>query len=457
MAKTAYFTLFALVGALLVYLDVGIRRTAGVGGEEGPSYRVMLLGFDGADPEFLNYLVSTDKLPNFQRLMEEGAYAACQTFKPTKSVVIWTSIATGKRMEKHGIVDWMLLSPDGKKRVMATGNARRTEALWNIASDAGKGVQILNWWATWPVEPVKGEMVSNHFPKSLHREMGEVAYPDVLARELESVLSGMDREAAKERMRAAGISVYSRELAESAFRPSDNFRKRFQTSVGNYHEDMLVDRAAHYLLDTRGQRDLFAVLFRNLDIFSHFMWRFIDRRTASQVFRLLRERQAALTREIDETMNEAYARVLEAVYVHEDRRLGRLMEKAGPDTVVMVVSDHGFQFRNYGFNHYDHGEGGVKAPPGVIFLWGPPVRRNVRLRSPTVFDVAPTALYLMGLPVGRDMDGRVLTEALVPQLFAKRPVAWIPTHDSGRRGGEPRSSPIDEDVLNELKTLGYVR
>ena len=115
-------------------------------------------------------------------------------------------------------------------------------------------------------------------------------------------------------------------------------------------------------------------------------------------------------------MDQAYARVLESVYIHEDKRLGRLLERAGPETVVIVVSDHGFQFRPYGFYHYglDTG-GGTLAPPGVIFLWGGPIRAGARLQSPTVFDVTPTLLYLLGLPVGKDMDGRVLTEAIVPE------------------------------------------
>jgi predicted AlkP superfamily phosphohydrolase/phosphomutase len=155
-------------------------------------------------------------------------------------------------------------------------------------------------------------------------------------------------------------------------------------------------------------------------------------------------------------MDEAYARVLEPVYVHEDRRLGRLMEKAGPDTVVLVVSDHGFQFRDYGFNHYDDGRGGVKAPPGVMFLWGPPVRPGTRLQAPTLFDVAPTVLYLMGIPTGRDMDGRVLTEALVPNLLASRPIEFVATHDTGRRELDVRESPVDEKVLEELRSLGYI-
>ena len=186
--------------------------------------------------------MSQGKLPNFERLHREGAYGPCRTFKPTKSNVIWTSIATGKRMEKHGIIDWMVLSDDGQERLLTTGNQRRTEALWNIATAAGKSVQLINWWATWPAEHVNGEMVSNHFTKARKTRIDESTYPATLYDELEPLVAfGDDR--VHEEMRAAGIPVYSDELAESAFRPSENFRGRFQASVGLFAEDMLVEES----------------------------------------------------------------------------------------------------------------------------------------------------------------------------------------------------------------------
>jgi arylsulfatase A-like enzyme len=92
-----------------------------------------------------------------------------------------------------------------------------------------------------------------------------------------------------------------------------------------------------------------------------------------------------------------------------------------------------------------------------MFLWGPPVRAGVRLDAPTLFDVAPTALYLMGLPVARDMDGRVLTEAFEPSLMASRSPSWVASYDDGSRLGGTVESAVDEEVLRELEALGYIR
>jgi predicted AlkP superfamily phosphohydrolase/phosphomutase len=448
------------VGLALSAVIVGLVIHWGTAGARpdvrSSTYPVMILGFDGMDPEFFEYFLSQGKLPNFRRLVDEGAYAPCQTFKPTKSVVLWTSVATGKTMEKHGIVDWQLLSEDGQRKVLASGQSRRTEALWNIASAGGKSVQLLNWWATWPAEQVNGEIVSNHFPRSIHENVAEVTYPPELANELEGLrLPG--RAEANEALAAAGMPVFSRELASSGFMPSTNFRARFQTAAGVFNDDMITEQSLAHLVDSRGQADLVAALFRTIDVHTHYMWRFIERRVAQRVYEELRGEGGPITEEMSRTMDEAYARVLEPVYVYEDRRLGRLMERAGPDTVLLVLSDHGFQFRNYGFNHYDDGRGGVRAPSGVMFLWGPPVRAGVRLDAPTLFDVAPTALYLMGLPVARDMDGRVLTEAFEPSLMASRSPSWVASYDDGSRLGGTVESAVDEEVLRELEALGYIR
>jgi hypothetical protein len=54
------------------------------------------------------------------------------------------------------------------------------------------------------------------------------------------------------------------------------------------------------------------------------------------------------------------------------------------------------------------------------------------------------------------MDGRVLTEAFSFDLLSTRPVAWIPSHDAGIRTASDRESPVDEEVLRELRALGYV-
>ncbi len=140
------------------------------------------------DPEFLDYFLSQGKLPHFAKLIREGAYAPCHTFKPTKSVVL-VDLRSHRKAHGEARDRGLAASLEGRPEILASGQSRRTEALWNIASRNGKNSAIVNWWATWPAEAVQGTIVSNHFPRSLHEPLEEATFPPDLAEELSSLRS----------------------------------------------------------------------------------------------------------------------------------------------------------------------------------------------------------------------------------------------------------------------------
>ena len=80
------------------------------------------------------------------------------------------------------------------------------------------------------------------------------------------------------------------------------------------------------------------------------------------------------------------------------------------------------------------------APDGFLLAYGAPMRSG-RARLGSIVDVAPTVLYLLGLPVARDMDGIARTDLFKPAFTATRPIAFIPTTNGrvspGRRPGLP--------------------
>jgi arylsulfatase A-like enzyme len=84
-------------------------------------------------------------------------------------------------------------------------------------------------------------------------------------------------------------------------------------------------------------------------------------------------------------------------------------------------------------------------------MLGPDVKRNTEVQA-TVYDITPSILYLTGLPVGRDMDGRPLLEAFT----AKRPVrTTVYTRMKHLPGKEDRDR--NRKKIEELKTLGYIK
>ncbi len=99
---------------------------------------------------------------------------------------------------------------------------------------------------------------------------------------------------------------------------------------------------------------------------------------------------------------------------------------------------------------------GNHARDGILLLWGDDVRRGERLALAAIEDVAPTVLYLLGLATDADMDGRVLTEALVSERLAAQP-PLVNEQPYTLKESTFRYSGDDERKIQEmLEGLGYV-
>ena len=113
------------------------------------------------DPEAMDLLMSEGKLPHFAELRRQGAYGKLRSQRPILSPIIWTTIATGKTPDQHGIGHFVATTPTGEE-LPVTSQMRQVEAIWNIVSDADREVAVVGWWATWPPERVNGSIVSDH-------------------------------------------------------------------------------------------------------------------------------------------------------------------------------------------------------------------------------------------------------------------------------------------------------
>jgi predicted AlkP superfamily phosphohydrolase/phosphomutase len=63
---------------------------------------------------------------------------------------LWTSIATGKRMHKHGVYWFIEPDADGRSIDVARSTTRRCKAFWNILTQAGLETQLVGWLTTHP-------------------------------------------------------------------------------------------------------------------------------------------------------------------------------------------------------------------------------------------------------------------------------------------------------------------
>jgi predicted AlkP superfamily phosphohydrolase/phosphomutase len=127
--------------------------------------------------------------------------------------------------------------------------------------------------------------------------------------------------------------------------------------------------------------------------------------------------------------------VLEGHYNLIDEVIGRAIETIGPSELLLVVSGYGMAPLGLGKRLLERVIGDPEvngthesAPDGFLMAYGAPVAPG-RLRRSSVVDVAPSVLYFLGLPIGRDMDGFARTDLFRREFTEERPITFIPTYD----------------------------
>jgi predicted AlkP superfamily phosphohydrolase/phosphomutase/tetratricopeptide (TPR) repeat protein len=402
--------------------------------------KVLLVGWDAADWKVIQPLMDAGKMPNVQRLVENGVRGQIATLHPPLSPMLWTSIATGKRPFKHGIHGFSEPTPDGRRVQPVTNLSRTSKALWNVLNQNDLRSVVVGWWPSHPAEPINGVMVSDHY----HRASGPIdkgwplpanaVHPPELADAL-----------ARLRVHPDLLTPQMVEPFIPLARDIDQDKdKRLAMFLRTFSECMSIHSAATWLLDNQPW-DFFAVYYDAIDHFCHGFMRY-------------HPPQQSWVRERDFTL---YNNVVSMAYQSHDQMLGTLITRAGKDTTVILMSDHGFHpdhLRPASIPDMPAGPAIEHRDLGILAISGPGIRKGELLHGPSVLDVTPTILTLYGLPVGEDMDGKVLSQA-----FRKAPkVTSIPSWEGvpGADGRHPPHTRLDpvaaHEALEQMIALGYI-
>ena len=437
-------------------------------------HRFVLVGVDGADWRLMEPLMARGELPHFRALRDRSAWGSLETLRPTLSPAIWTSIVTGKLPRRHGVRDFATRRlrgvddtlPDLRllnrlgfpflfARLEAAGQVfqapitsftRRVPAFWNITTSLGSPVSVINWWGTWPAEPVIGHVVSEraYYQKLLHgNEPGHPAgltYPDDLYPHIAPLIALPDEMTLADAREFMDVTAAEFEPMRTIKHPSP------LTGIANeftYFQSMFVtnERLAQDLIERSrrlyGESADLLVLFRLVDQTCH---------TALVYSELVDDHRTASRDDL-----RKYAGVVSEAYRAVDSALGRIQEASRADNVI-VVSDHGFQLE--GPTAFTHSDG----PPGIFMAAGPAFRPG-RVEGLSVLDILPLLLFLKDFPQAEDFDGHLPAQALDRTLLASRPPRRIASY--GTRTGSVThiagSSAVDAEMLERLRALGYLR
>jgi hypothetical protein len=394
--------------------------------------RVLLVGIDGATLRIAKPMLEEGRLPNLARIASEGVYGPLRSHFPLSSPRIWTSIATGKLPENHGILGFARPDEAGVQRLFQSAD-RTSHALWNIVSDAGLTVGVVNWWNTYPLEPVRGFVASDHLlpfdvrgrgrmTGAVLEDLGPIVYPPEWGDRVAALLE-----------EDAPLTPFPDPFADASSFARWVKPERLTTRYGNDASLVRIARA----VEAEWSPELMMVFLPGIDRISHVIWAGVEPAELYPNGPFMTPPQ-----------REVAGRALRNYYAYTDALIGLLMEPYGPEDLVIVVSDHGFESgRGLGVLTGVHES--AKSLHGVLFARG---RHVAPAPGPvSVNDIAPTILAWLGIPLGEDMDG-----AVAPFLQGV-PQSRIATHDTTPiERLEDIPSGAEDALLEQLRALGYL-
>jgi len=373
--------------------------------------RVAMILLDGASLDYIAPAAAGGRVPNFGRLMETGAVMHLATLRPTQPAPVWTAVATGKLPYKTSVYSAARYLVSGSAQRLdllpdlcfaqslfrfgllaeesPTADAVRARPLWELLSQSGIAVGVIDWPVTYPAHKVNGYVVSDEFFRRDNSAVLASSHDDpplVFPPELQEA-------ARTARLRIAAEPSYA-----------------VDASVEEIARDLSAQRPARFT----------AVRFPGLDIAGHYYLRYAMPRAFGDV---------------SDEERAKFGRVLEQYYTYVDGIVGRAMAQMEPGDLLLVVSGFGMEPLSFGKRVLERLAGDSQlsgthegAPDGFVIAFGRDVAKGTLPRA-SVVDVAPTVLYFLGLPIARDMDGFARTDMFAATFTERRPITFIPYYE----------------------------
>ncbi|MBN1452880.1 MAG: alkaline phosphatase family protein [Anaerolineales bacterium] len=300
--------------------------------------RLLIIALDGATWDLIDTWIANGQLPNIARLVAGGVSATLESTIPPITPVAWLTFATGKNPAQYHVFDFFRpLRTSYTDLIPTTADLNQEPMLWEILSQRGRHVGIVNIPMTFPTRPVNGFVIPG-IPTPACADPG---FPPGLVNELRE--KGWD-------------------LTRNAAIPHNSFRETL-----DYLHDLVQTRieATCYLVNHKPW-DLFVVHFLETDQAEHTFWRFLDQE--------------------DSPFQEAILQI----YQHIDRGIGQMLDAAG-EAAVILMSDHGMGPTHYHINlnnwliqekfmhwrnrlstHLRRGAYKLGLNPTTIYRWLPP-------------------------------------------------------------------------------------
>ncbi len=290
--------------------------------------KLVVYGVDGATWSVIDGIQPLGMLPAFEQLRAEGASGELRSIEPMLSPIVWTTIASGVGIDRHGIAGFHV-----------NNDECQSARFWDVLEDRGMVVGTYKWLVTYPPREVSGFMVPGWLATG----------PEVVPVDLS--FARAFEQSRKARFRGAGGQQPAQPAAETVGPVryvSQGVRHglRLTTlvdlawfSVGSKlrppaDEDRMVaiqtlrariDRDLFFGLLTRFDPDVATFTYYPTDAVAHRMWRYYEPDQFGGV----------------DAATEHYWDAVPATYREADETLAQLRRRLPEDVLLMVISDHG--------------------------------------------------------------------------------------------------------------------
>jgi predicted AlkP superfamily phosphohydrolase/phosphomutase len=263
---------------------------AGLAPRQRKDGRAVVLGIDGVPFTLIKELVAQGRLPRIAGLIAKGTLAQMQSTLPCVSSVAWTSFRTGVNPGHHGVTGFTDRKPGSYKVYFPTTSALPLPTFEEHADRMGKKVLVIGMPLNYPPVKLKNGISVGCF---LSPSLEKAIHPPEILDQLKEISYRIDVDARLAPVDPAGF-------VEDVFRTTHGYR------------DLL------FKLWEREKWDLIMVHLMSTDRLHHFMWDQFEDSSAPHHGDFLR-----LYSLIDEIVGDVAARL-------------------DDDTMLMMLSDHGF-------------------------------------------------------------------------------------------------------------------
>lgn len=146
------------IGIVVAYpVKVVMRLLTGKGRIKGRIKRMVIIGFDGMDPQLVRRFMDEGRMPNMLALAAEGHFGPLKSSYPSMSPVAWSSFSTGVDASRHNIFDFITRDPCTYMPVLSSSEIISAEKAlvkigkWELFKRTTKDIRLLRkgrpWWA----------------------------------------------------------------------------------------------------------------------------------------------------------------------------------------------------------------------------------------------------------------------------------------------------------------------